>query len=352
MADAKRDKITLKFNEYEAGQLNGLQYSYIYANSRLAEIPTVNQILRGMIQYVLFQTKDEDELLYFSNSFRKRRNLPPIRTEGKTGEVEIQSQEEITEEQERREQFRTEKDRPIQSLPSKETDFPRPGNFSFYTDNLDLDKIEAIKSGVANYAGISLGDITNAEVVRESIHFVFDHELHNHFFRYITYVGHLYDFTPLTSVIAGFLWRETDFPDKVVESALNSSSKDEFRRILAIEEDEAIFNGFQEEFNKHPRMNQFKDMDDVFGKYISKVADFDFLLAFVGMEITFYTMKYHIIDASESALVFLMNSKPSFVKIGVEMFWDYLEIFITLSKLLKEEGPPDYEKKIVKWVEE
>ena len=336
MADLKREKITLKFNPYEAGQLNALQFSYLFGKSRFSELPNVNQVLKAMVLYTQFRTKEKKWLRKYCRNFLTRRNMPP-----QEFDKIIENDDELTTKGLKRE---------FTLLPPSRTEFPQPGNFAFYTDEMDLDRLERIKERVAAHTSIPKENISNAELTRECIHFVFDDKLNDHFFRYITYVGALYNISPATSVIAGYLWRETKFPEEVVNEALLTSTKEEFITILKIESDYEVFQDFREDFKLHSKLNEADDINALFGEHRSKAGDFDFLFAFIGIELTFYTMRSKLTEIADAFIYLLINQDPELLEIGLDMFLDYLSIFTDLKEDLTEEGPPDYNKKIIEWL--
>lgn len=341
----RREKITLKFNSYEARQLNTLQFSYLFARSRFADIPTVNEILKSMIAFSYFRIKDKRVLRRFANGFLKRRNLPP--------DEQVENNESELSEEEVREVVVIEKgmERKSNPIKSAELGYPTPGNFSFYTDDKEISRINIIKKMVSDYSKIPINGITNPEIVRECMHFIFDQKTMNMFYRLLTYVGSLYGLSPVTSVLTGALSRKSTYPEEVVDYVIDTTRKDEFGVVLSMDREFDFFEKFQSQFNKHWNLDNLSDIDQVFGYVYSEVGNFDFYLAFVGFDMAFYTWKYDIQEISDVFVVQRINSKKDILLIGAEMFGDYIEIFSIVATLLNRENQlPDVNQRILKWV--
>lgn len=344
MAQPKSSKLTLKLNSFEASQLNSLQFSYLFGLSRFSDIPNVNDILKSMIAFTLFRIKDGRVLRGFRNNFLKRRNLPP----------EVVAYEDEFEQSEEDAKLNEITDRGIKrkdiAVELKEPIYPALGNFSLYAGERDLKAINEIKSMISNSLSGSEKEPTNPEIVRECMHFVFDHNIMNMFFRLLTYTGALYGLSPLSSVLVGALYRKSSFPDEVVRYVIDSPLKEDFTKVMAMDKEISLFTEFQEDFNKYPDLNDTNHINQLFGKHISEVGHFDFYMAFIGFDLAYYTYRFNVSEVVDVFIYQRVNSNPDLLEIALDMFGDYLDIFASVSMWLKEEGPPDYDKKISEWV--
>lgn len=197
MVEKEREKLTIAFNEYEARQLNSIQISYLFGKPWYSMVPSVNDILKGMVVYTYLETRQKRVLKSFLNGFLKRRRYPPAQTESQENYADTTPIRRKVEElvKEVKEEVRYE-------LAQKFIN-PKLGNYSFYFEAKELKVLTELKSEVSGHSGIPSEKISNPEIVKECIHFVVENDVRNTDFRFLTYGGFLYQLPPIISVIVG-----------------------------------------------------------------------------------------------------------------------------------------------------
>jgi hypothetical protein len=307
MPEATKEKLTLAFNEYESEQLNSIQMTYLFGKGWYSLIPSVNDILKGIIIYASFETKDKRVLRGFSNNFLRRRNLPP-------SEEESENNKDIDEEES--EAGLKVVNMGIEDKPIGEVHrFVRPksGNYSFYFDEKDISIIENIKKLVAERTNIALDKITSPEIVRECLHLVLDNRYRNLDYRYVTYLGFLYSLRPVISVILARMSKENhDESMNELISLLQSYAKPkEIETILSLHSEKKLFEKFEKAYFENPSIKNESSIEKMFGEYISNMGGFDYYLAFLGADMLYYASKTYIKEIPDILLYIILNSSKT-----------------------------------------
>lgn len=333
-----KDKLTLGFNYYEAEQLNKLQISYLFGKAWYSLVPSINDILKGMVTYSLFETSDKRVLKGFINNFLKKRNLPPNDEEADSdnSESNIPDFNRISTEV---------------NMPAPKFIRPKSGNYTFYFEDRELEQIETLKKRISENSSVPFDSISKPEVVRECIHLVLDKRSRNLDFRYTTYIGFLYGFSPSVSVIVGQSLRRTIEPNEIVRSLADDLEKDEeiLKNLLKIERDKVIFQSFKEAFLKYWQLDVVDDINQVVYEYESEVTGFDFYMAFLGAELLFYSHKQYVNELPDFALYLILNKGKERLGIGLDLFESYLEIYFTISEAINDTKMPKTKQTYREW---
>ena len=304
MPEGTKEKLTLAFNEYESEQLNSIQMTYLFGKGWYSLIPSVNDILKGIVIYAYFETKDKRVLRGFSNNFLRRRNLPPSEEDLENTEENIEEETDLG-----LKLIKVEiEDKPIGAIPR----FVRPksGNYSFYFDSKEITIIEYMKKQVAERTNIALDKITSPEIVRECLHLVLDNKYRNLSYRYATYVGFLYSIRPVTSVILDRFSNKLHDQDieELVSLLKSYSNTKEIETILSLHDEKIFFEKFKRAFEQNHSIKNESSIEKMFGKYISKIGEFDFYLAFIGADMLYYASKTYIKEIPDIVLYLIINS--------------------------------------------
>lgn len=325
----KKEKLTVAFNSYEADQLNSLQYSYLFGKSRLSYIPSVNEILKATVMYALLRTKQHAGVRKaFANGFLKRRNLGLQEHE----EEEVGSETDMFTEKEKEEARLAEETVREKS----KLQHPKIGNYSFYFGEKELEQVSQLKEDVSKVSGISIDNISNTEMVRETLHFIFERKVRNLAFRYMTYVGHLYDLRPVISVILGEIHR---YPDDgyLGELLYDFSDHNERNMFNELGKDRKLAEAFEKAFLANSDITSAKDNSKLIYGYFSEVGNFDMYLSFLGAELMYYTARLNSTEIPDALLYVVENDrKKSVSRISVDLFKFYLEVLYDVSDELKK----------------
>ena len=307
MPEETKEKLTLAFNEFESEQLNSIQVTYLFGKGWYSLVPSVNDILKGIVIYAYFETKDKRVFRGFSNNFLRRRNLPP-------SEEETENTEDIKDEESESglKVVNVEiEDKPIGEVPR----FVRPksGNYSFYFDERDIIIIEDMKRLVAERTNIALDKITSPEIVRECLHLVLDNRYRNLDYRYVTYLGFLYSIRPVISIILARMSREyhDEYMGELVSLLQSYAKTKEIETILSLHSEKKLFEKFEKAYVENPSIKNESSIEKMFGKYISKIGGFDYHLAFLGADMLYYASKTYIKEIPDILLYIILNSSKT-----------------------------------------
>lgn len=307
MPEVTKEKLTLAFNEYESEQLNSIQMTYLFGKGWYSLIPSVNDILKGIVIYAAFEIKDKRVLRGFSNNFLRRRNLPPA-------EEELDNNEEIDKEE--LESGLKVVNVEVEDKPIGEVHrFVRPksGNYSFYFDENDVSIIEDIKKLVAERTNIGIEKITNPEIVRECLHLVLDNTYRNIYYRYITYLGFLYSLRPVVSVILTRISRENhdDTMNELISLLQSYAKTKEVEICLSLHNEKKLFEKFEKAYAENPSIKKEKSIEKMSGEYLSEIGGFDYYLAFIGADMLYYASRTYVKEIPDILLYIILNSsKP------------------------------------------
>lgn len=325
MVKSERKKITLVFNDFESKELNLIQNSYMMARSWISSVPSINDILEGMIVHSYLETlKDGRVLKGFANGFLKRRNLP-------TSIDEIPIAPLVSIEDQRK------KDAP---QPFKEVKFVRPtsGNYSFYFDEGMLKVITELKKSVSKVTDIPEEKITEPEIVRESMHYVIDRLEREFSFQHLTYLGFLYSLKPKTSMAIAEMDRTNTKPDLLSDFIFEIAEPQE-ELLKEIWKDEQVLKKFMKQFEKNPEYYQLRvrsHSEKIIGQFKSKIADFDFYLAWLGSEMTFLFNWSKSQNIPEIALYLMQDTGKKNLDSSLDAFGYFLLNLYGSSKMLHE----------------
>lgn len=320
----KKEKLTIAFNSYEAEQLNSLQYSYLFGKSRLSYIPSVNEILKATVMYTFLRTKQHGGVKKaFANGFLKRRNL---------GLQEHEEEEDGTENDMFTQKEREEAKQGEETVREKSRlQHPKVGNYSFYFGEQELNQVSQLKEDVSRVSGIPIENISNTEIVRETLHFIFERKVRNLAFRYITYVGHLYDLRPVISVILGEIHRYPDL-GYLGELLYDFSDHKERKTFKELGKDRKLAADFEKAFLSGSDITSVKDNAKLIYEYFSEMGNFDMYLSFLGAELMYYTARFNTTEISDALLYVIENDrKKSVSKISIELFKFYLGVLYDVS---------------------
>lgn len=327
MAGNKREKLTLAFNQYEAERLNTLQFSYMFGRAWYSLVPSVNEILRGLVLYTLFETRHRGKLRSLSNGFLKKRNLPPSSDNQDNEDKEWDAEYPAS--------LRFVRDVKLENTNKFIT--PKKGNYSFYFEKMDIANITELKERVSSFSGLSISDLSNPEVVRECIHFVLDKDDRDLDFRYLTYIGYLYGMQPVVSVIIGRSERRGEKREDVlrlISAYIEEKDTEQFISVITSAEDRKTYKKFEKEYLQYWRLDRIENVNRLFGKYRSKNWNFDFYLAFIGSEMLWFASRPYVKEISDVAVYLMINHNKDLAKELLGFFGDYLNSFYNASAFL------------------
>ena len=322
MVKTQRKKITLVFNDFESNELNLIQNSYMMARSWISSVPSINEILEGMIVHSYLETlKDGRVLKGFANGFLKRRNLPTSLDEVPFVPLVSLGEKRI-------------KDAP---QPFSEVKFVRPsaGNYSFYFDGSMLKIINDLKKNISKISNISIEKITEPEIVRESIHYVIDRVEREFSFQHLTYLGFLYNIKPKISMAVAEMDRTNTKPDLLADFIFDTAEPQK-ALLNKIWKDEPVLTKFLKQFEQHPEYFQLRfrsHSEKMIGNFKSKVSDFDFYLAWLGSEMTFLFNWLKSQSIPEIALYLMQDTGKGYLDSSLDSFGYFLKNLYESSKM-------------------
>ena len=276
--------------------------------------------------------KDGRVLKGFANGFLKRGNLPtsieeiPFVPLVGIGEQRI-------------------KDAP---QPFKEAKFVRPtsGNYSFYFDESMLKIINEIKRSVLRVTEIPDVKITEPEIVRESMHYVIDRIEREFSFKHLAYLGFLYNLRPKISMAIAEIDRTNTKPDLLSDFIFEIAEPQE-ELLKEIWKDEEVLDRLLQQFKNNPEYYQLrirKYSEKMIGRFKSKVADFDFYLAWLGSEITFLFNSSKSQNIPEVGLYLMQDTGKKYLNSSLDTFdyflrnlYDSSKMFYNVDNELKKE---------------
>ena len=335
-----KEKLTIAFSTYESEQLNSLQFSYLFGKNKLSILPSVNEILKATVVYALLKTTNGGLLKTFTNGFLRRRNLRLEESEEEeidTSEFDLLRTKEIEDETSEGETSKGSiKEGKLPKAPPGYVS-TRTGNYSFYFDNNDLARVSDLKKRVSRVSGIRETEISNTEIVRETIHFIFDREDRNISFRYITYIGVLYDLSPSISVVLNEIDRGK-ISTLLLKSQLDATCDYRDLRIIKdLKKEKEIVEELVEAVKEFSNLMSPDDIIELIFTYNSRIGDFDYFKAFIGGEMLYYTSKYNLTEIADVALFMMVKDKrKTNVKAGIDLFKFYADIFFGASEKLSK----------------